>query len=79
MRLEEGQDTIIEHIGGDQSVLAVVELGRGDLGIRVDEGLLVDASNALEGADIERILGAQVRSVTPVTSPLLSSKCQIKS
>src|SRR5262245_60415117 len=31
-----------------------------DLGVGVDEGLLVDASNTLQVADIERILGAAV-------------------
>jgi len=30
------------------------------LGVGADEGLLVDASNALEIADIERVLGAAV-------------------
>src|SRR5262245_46325926 len=40
--------------------VAVVELGKAYLGIGVDEGLLVDASNTLQVADIERILGAAV-------------------
>jgi tetratricopeptide (TPR) repeat protein len=40
--------------------LSVVELGKAYLGVGVDEGLLVDASHALQIADIERILGAAV-------------------
>jgi hypothetical protein len=40
--------------------LAVVERGKAYLGIGIDEGLLVDASNTLQVADIERILGAAV-------------------
>src|SRR5262249_41376365 len=37
-----------------------VELGKAYLGVGVDEGLLVDASHALQIADIERILSAAV-------------------
>ena len=40
--------------------LAVVELGEADLGVGVDEGLLVDAPDALERADVEGVLGAAV-------------------
>jgi hypothetical protein len=58
--LEERQHTVIEQIGRRDGRLAVVELGKADLGVGVDEGLLVDASNALQIADIERILGATV-------------------
>ena len=36
------------------------QLGKAYLGVGVDEGLLVDASNTLQVADIERILGAAV-------------------
>jgi len=39
---------------------AVIQLGEGDLGIGVDEGLLVDPPDALQGADIKRILGAAI-------------------
>src|SRR6516165_6501007 len=58
--LEEWQHAVIEQIGRRDGHLAVVELGKAYLGIGVDEGLLVDASNALQVADIERILGAAV-------------------
>jgi hypothetical protein len=57
---EKRQDTVVEHVGSDQGVLSIVELGRGDLGVGVDKRLLVDASNALERADIEGVLGAQI-------------------
>ena len=40
--------------------LSVVELGEADLGVGVDEGLLVDAPDALQGADIEGVLGAAI-------------------
>jgi hypothetical protein len=52
--LEERQHTVIEQIGRRDGRLAVVELGKAYLGVGVDEG------NALEIADIERILGAAV-------------------
>src|SRR5437588_3592804 len=42
------------------AVMGVVELGKAYLGVGVDEGLLVDASNALQIADIERILRAAI-------------------
>ena len=60
MRLKEGQDPIVEHVGGDQSVLAVVELGAGELRVGIDEGLLIDAAHPFEGSNIERILGSQI-------------------
>src|SRR5256884_2158041 len=59
-RSSKWQHTIIEQICRRDGRLAVVELGKAYLGVGVDEGLLVDASNALQIADIERILGAAV-------------------
>ena len=58
--LEERQRPVIEQIRRRDRRFAVVELGKADLGVSVDEGLLVDASNTLQIADIERILGAAV-------------------
>src|SRR6516225_2425737 len=46
--LEQRQHTVIEKIGGRDRCLAIVELGKGDLGVGVDEGLLIDAPNSLE-------------------------------
>jgi hypothetical protein len=45
--LEERQHTVIEQIGRHDGRLAVVELGKTYLGVGIDEGLLVNASNAL--------------------------------
>jgi hypothetical protein len=53
--LEERQHMVIEQIGHRDGHLAVVELGKAYLGVGVDEGLLVDAPNALQIADIERM------------------------
>ena len=58
--LEERQHTVIEQFGRRDRRLAVVELGKAYLRVGVDEGLLVDASNTLQVADIERILGVAV-------------------
>ena len=53
----ERQHLVIEQIRGRDRRLAIVQLGARDLRIGIDERLLVDAANALEIADIERILG----------------------
>src|SRR5215472_11646937 len=60
MLLEERQHTVVEQIGGRDRRLTIVELGEGDLGVGVDEGLLINAPNSLEIANIERVLGAAV-------------------
>ena len=39
----ERHDAIVEEIGRGDRRLAIIELGEGDLGVGVDEGLLVDA------------------------------------
>src|ERR1700704_1303482 len=51
---------IVEEISRRNRRLAIVELGAGNLGVGVDEGLLVDAPNSLQIADIERILGPAI-------------------
>src|SRR5215472_8487993 len=51
---------VIEDLGRGDRRLAIIEFGKGDLGIGVDEGLLVDPPDALQGADIKRILGAAI-------------------
>ena len=56
----EGHDAIVDEIGGGDRRLAVIELGEGNLGVGVDEGLLVDASDALHVADVEGVLGAAI-------------------
>ena len=60
MLLVEGDDPVIEQIGGGDRRLDVVELGKADLGVGVDEGLLVDATHPLQRADIEGVLGTAV-------------------
>jgi hypothetical protein len=60
MLLVEGRDAFVEPVGGGDRRLAIVELGEADLGVGVDEGLLVDAADALQRADVERILRAAI-------------------
>ena len=60
---------VVEEVGGGQRRLAIPrvaasprpragsKLGEGDLGVGVDQGLLVDASDALQRADIGRCPG----------------------
>src|SRR5579872_5791121 len=59
-RVIERHDVIVEEIGGGNRRLPIIELGEGDLGVGVDEGLLVDAPDPLHGADVERVLGAAI-------------------
>jgi hypothetical protein len=58
--IEEGQDLVVEQIRRINGILRGVQLGEGDRRVGIDKGLLVDASHALEGADVEGILRAQV-------------------
>ena len=43
-------------MGGRDWRLAIIQLGEANFGVGVDEGLLVDAADALQVADIECIL-----------------------
>ena len=54
------QHPVIQQIGRGDRRLDVVELGEADLGVGVDEGLLVDAPHPLQRADVEGVLGAAV-------------------
>jgi len=56
----EWQDPVVQEIGRRDRRLAVVELGKRDLGVGVDKGLLVDPTHALQRANIEGVLGAAV-------------------
>jgi len=58
--LEQRHHPIIEQIGGRDRGLAIVKLGASNLGVGIDESLLVDAANTLQIADIERILSAAI-------------------
>src|ERR1700750_1941548 len=60
MAVEERDHPVVEQIGSGDRSLAIVELGAGNLGVGIDEGLLVDAPNSLQIADIERILGVAI-------------------
>jgi len=57
---KKGHDAVVEEIGGCDRGLAIVELGEGELRIGVEEGLLIDAPDALHVADIEGVLGAAI-------------------
>src|ERR1700730_4011992 len=58
--VEERQDAIVQEIGRCDWRLPIIEFGEGDLRAGVDEGLLIDASDALHVADAERVLDAAV-------------------
>ena len=56
MLVVERHYTVIEDLGGGDRGLAVIQLGKGDFGVGVDEGLLIDPPDALQGADVESVL-----------------------
>ena len=60
MLLEQRQHPIVEQIRGRDRRLAIIKLGASDLGMGIDERLLVDPADALQIADIERVLGAAI-------------------
>jgi hypothetical protein len=45
--LVEGNDPVVEEVGGGKRGLAVVQLGEADLGVGLDEGLLICSSHHL--------------------------------
>jgi hypothetical protein len=63
MAIEEWHHTIVQDVGRRQRCLAVIELGEGDLGVGIDEGLLIDAAHALQIADIEGVLRTAIAGV----------------
>jgi hypothetical protein len=58
--VEERHDAVVEDFGGGDRGLAVVEFGKRDFGVGIDDCLLVDPPDTLERADIERVLGYAV-------------------
>ena len=63
MGVEERYDPVIEQICRCDRRLAIIQLGEANLGVGVNEGLLVDAADALQIANIERILGTAIARV----------------
>ena len=62
----ERQHPVIQQIGRGDRRLDVVKLGEADLGVGVDEGLLVDAAHPLQRADVEGVLGAAVTGTVAI-------------
>src|ERR1700752_4373779 len=60
MAIEERNHSIIQEVGRRDRRLAIIELGASDLGVSIDEGLLINASHSLQVADIECILRAAI-------------------
>jgi len=60
MFFKERDHAVVQKISSYQSVLAVVELGEGDLRIGVNKRLLIDSAHTFKCAHIERILGTRI-------------------
>ena len=52
---KERRHPVVEQVSRRDRRLGRVELGRRHLALRIDKGLLVDTTNALDGADVERV------------------------
>ena len=64
--VEERDHPIIEDVRRGQRRLACVELGKAHLGVGVDHRLLIDPPDALQCADVERILRQAVARMLAV-------------
>ena len=60
MCLVERQYSVIQHVCRCDGRLRCIQLAVRHLGVGIDIGLLVDTANALQGADVEGILGTQI-------------------
>ncbi len=47
MLLEKRNDPITEHVGSNQRILSVIEFGKSDFGVRVDDRLLINMPDPL--------------------------------
>lgn len=72
MLLEERQNSVIEQLCGRDGRLTVTELGNTHFAIAVDEGLLVDAADAFQGANVEGVLRLIVPGHSLSNSPWAS-------
>src|SRR5262249_53881765 len=55
-RVIKRHNPVVEDLGRGDRGFAVIELGEGHLGVGIDEGLLIDPPDALQGADIKGVL-----------------------
>ena len=60
MLVVERHHPIIEDFGCGDWGLAVIELGKDNFGVGIDDGLLIDPPDTLQSADIEGVLRAAV-------------------
>src|ERR1700730_13010380 len=60
MFIEERDHAVVKQVGRHQRGFTVIELGECQFGVGVEKRLLIDPTDALERADIERILRAAV-------------------
>src|SRR5579859_1778064 len=63
MLIKERQNTVIENICRSNGMLGLIEFGKCHPAVSVDKGLLVNAADALDIADIVGILGAEISGV----------------
>lgn len=59
----------VHHVGRGDGDLRCVELGEGERGIGVDDGLHVEPAHALERAHVERVLAQEITRIERLHVP----------
>ena len=57
MLLEKRNDPIVKHIGSDKRILSVIQLGKSDFGVSINDGLLINVSHTFDISYIISVLG----------------------
>src|SRR5688572_3036263 len=63
MLFKERKNPVIQRVRCNQRILTIVQFGRSYFAIGINKSLLIDASNAFNGANIVSILGAKISGV----------------
>lgn len=53
---KEGQDFVVQQVCGSEWCLGGIQFGKGNFGVGIDKGLLIDTPYTLEGTDIKSVL-----------------------
>ncbi len=57
MLLEKRHNSVIEHIGSDKRIFPVIQLGKSDFGVSINDSLLINMSDTFDVPHIISILG----------------------
>ena len=57
MLLEKRNNPIVKHIGSNKRILSVIQLGKSDFGVSINDGLLINVSHTFDISYIISVLG----------------------